>query len=200
MPRLVEILIALVGLALAGCVTSPAPLPLYTPLASSGEKPATFDYGHLPVAYGNHDLPEQDSRHYRVKRITFSSHGDNGQPGNRVTARYYQGRQPLTGRFGWTVPEYRQRVAARIAHLDPSHYSRFVDPSEIFMIDACYDDCMPREARDALWESLGQPRRMSFLAAHKTAFLYMTPLAGNYMRGEIYRFLEARLGAPGREV
>ena len=334
------------AMAVSGCVTTPVPSSAAPPAVTAADRPATFDYPQGPIAYQNHDLPELDSRYYRVKRISFTSHGDNGQPDNLVTARYYRGVQPrprpllivlpiwgshtypstvisngvrrrsdgavdvlmiegadflinwyefaaaptetdfeaevdrmgnrlwtaamdtrrfvdwaqqredidperigvigfsmgalvgslvaasegrlaatvlvmgaadfpgvmaacdgrpgmareaLTQRFDWSVEEYRARVGARIAHLDPSHFTEHVDPSRIFMIDAYYDDCMPRETRDALWESLGQPRRMSFMAAHKTAFLYMTPLAGNYMRGEIYRFLEAKLQA-GRPV
>ena len=340
MRRFATVLVALGGLALGGCVTTPAPEPGAQLQAAPDAKPATFDYRHQHIPYENHDLPDLGSRYYEVKRISFPSHGDNGQADNRVSARYYQGRDPgprpilvvlpiwgsytypadvisrgmrnrsdgaldllviegedflinwyefaaapteeafteevdrmgnrlwtaamdtrrfvdwaqqqpeidperigligfsmgalvgslvaasedrlaatvlvmgaadfpgvmaacdgrpgmaretLTTRFGWTVAEYRARVGARIAHLDPSHFTDYVDPSGIFMIDAHYDDCMPRDTRDALWEALGQPRRMSFLAAHKTAFLFMTPLAGNYMRGEIYRFLESAL-------
>jgi hypothetical protein len=104
-----------------------------------------------------------------------------------------EARENVVGRLGWSVEQYRQHVAAEISHLDPSHYSQRIDPDRIFVIDAHHDDCMPQSSRDALWRAMGHPRRMSFLAGHKTSFLFMTPLAANYMRGEIYQFFDEKL-------
>ena len=82
------------AMAISGCVTTPVPSSATSPAASVADRPTTFDYPQGPIAYQNHDLPELDSRYYRVKRISFTSHGDNGQPDNRVTARYYRGSRP----------------------------------------------------------------------------------------------------------
>ncbi|MEM1113188.1 MAG: dienelactone hydrolase family protein [Pseudomonadota bacterium] len=314
--------------------------------SSSGarERPPTFDYVPTDIAYSNHDLPEEDTAQYQVKRITIPSAGDNGQTNNIVTARYYIGRgsgaksllillpiwgsytyppdvisagimrrsrgatnvlviegedflvnwydvaaardladfdrlitqmgsrfhtsvidtrryidwaaqrqeidqarigligfsmgalvgslvtasddrlaasvlvmgaadlpevmsycsgrpgmarESLMNRFNWSTEQYRNELTARIGFLDPRPFTPSIDPQRVFMIDAYYDDCMPATARDALWQAMGEPRRMSFLAGHRTAFLFMTPLAANYMRGEIYQFLEQRLASQG---
>ena len=63
----------------------------------------------------------------------------------------------------------------------------------ILMFDAQRDECMPQHARDDFWETLGRPERISFHYGHKKSFLAMTPLGFNYMRRQIYRFLEATL-------
>ena len=82
------------AMAVSGCVTTPVPTSAGQPIAKAADRPTTFDYPQGPIAYQNHDLPELYSRYYRVKRISFTSHGDNGQPDNRVTARYYRGSRP----------------------------------------------------------------------------------------------------------
>ena len=61
------------------------------------------------------------------------------------------------------------------------------------MIDAMFDDCMPHEARDALWEIMGHPRRITLPYWHRSAFYSITPLGLNFMRRKIYRFLDATL-------
>ena len=61
------------------------------------------------------------------------------------------------------------------------------------MIDAIYDDCMPGYAREALWDVLGRPERISVYDSHQNAFFAMTPLGFNWLPGQVYGFLEKRL-------
>ena len=77
--------------------------------------------------------------------------------------------------------------------LDPVNYPGRVDPESVLMIEATRDECMPKEGRSALYQALGQPERIAIEASHKRAFLAMTPLTFNRLRGRIYRFLDDRL-------
>lgn len=102
-------------------------------------------------------------------------------------------KEVLLERFGWTSEYYQSVVHQYFWKLDPKLYLGRVDASRILMIDALYDECMPRSARDALWEVLGRPERVTLKYKHKMAFLSMTPLGFNYMRHKIYHFLEQTL-------
>ncbi len=93
-------------------------------------------------------------------------------------------------RFGWTIEQYRNLVTRIFAPVNPAEYAGRVDPHRVIMFDAYYDDCIPKTAREALWDTMGHPERISFLYTHKMSFLSMTPLGSNYMRGKIYEFLD----------
>ena len=102
-------------------------------------------------------------------------------------------REAVLARFGWTVEEYEARMDELFGFLDPENFALRVDPSQVLMFDAHHDDCMPRTARDALWEAMGRPERISLLYRHKRAFLAMTPLGSNYVPKTIYNFLDRAL-------
>lgn len=102
-------------------------------------------------------------------------------------------RQKILPRFGWTVAEYQHKMHEIFGYLNPTNLSDRADPSRLLMIDAHYDECMPKSARDALWYAMGKPERISLLYGHKTSFLSMTPLGANYMRHKIYTFLDKTL-------
>jgi len=102
-------------------------------------------------------------------------------------------RDEIRPRFGWTQEQYHEAVTETWEWLDPVHFPARVDASRILMFDAQRDECMPQSARDAFWETLGGPRRISFHYGHRQSFLAMTPLGFNYMRRQVYRFLEATL-------
>jgi predicted esterase len=95
--------------------------------------------------------------------------------------------------YGWTLARYRDFFAELFDPADPIHYVGRYDPSNVLLIDARFDDCMPRSSRDALWEATGFPRRIMLLARHRHAFYSMTPLGLNFTRRKIYRFLDERL-------
>ena len=56
---------------------------------------------------------------------------------------------------------------------------------------------MTETAREALWESMGQPERILIPTRHKRAFLGMTPLGFNWLRHRIGDFLLRTLELPG---
>jgi hypothetical protein len=63
----------------------------------------------------------------------------------------------------------------------------------VLLIDAHHDTCIPRSARETLWQVMGRPERISLLYDHKTAFLAMTPLGQNLLQNEIARFFDRAL-------
>ena len=78
--------------------------------------------------------------------------------------------------------------------VEPTVYARHIDPSRVLVMDALYDELIPKTARDALWISLGKPDRITFLYGHKTSFLAMTPLVLFWtINGEILSFFEEHL-------
>ena len=99
-------------------------------------------------------------------------------------------RATVQERFGWTQEQYREHMFRIFRPLDPVIYAGMANPARILMIDAELDDCMPKQSRDALWESLGRPERISYRYSHKKAFLPMTPLGFNVMRHKIHDFME----------
>lgn len=102
-------------------------------------------------------------------------------------------RDKILPRFGWTVAEYEQAIEPFFRPIDSANYPGRADPSRILIFDSHEDQCVPQDARDDLWEALGRPARFSLLYGHKTSFLAMTPLGFNWMRHEIYEFLETTL-------
>ena len=103
-------------------------------------------------------------------------------------------REAVMQNLGWSREQYKEQLRNELGVVDPARYPGMADPSQILMIDALYDKCMPRQSRDALWEVLGGPERISYRYTHKRSFLAMTPLGFNVMRRRIYDFVQAHLG------
>ena len=102
-------------------------------------------------------------------------------------------RDKILQRFGWTAADYEQAIEPLFRPIDAANYPGRADPSRILIFDSYEDKCIPRDARDDLWEALGRPARISFLYGHKMSFLSMTPLGFYWMRREIYEFFESTL-------
>ena len=92
--------------------------------------------------------------------------------------------------YGWTLDDYRRFFEERIGPGEPTLYAGHFDPDRILIIDARFDNCIPRVSREALWELTGYPERITMLYRHKSAFYSLTPLGFNFARGIIYRFLD----------
>jgi len=102
-------------------------------------------------------------------------------------------RTAVRQRFGWTLEQYREELEPIFAPYNVARYAGHVDPENVLIIDSYYDTCMPRTSRDALWEAMGQPERISYEYDHKVSFLSMTPLGFYNMRHIIYDFLDKQL-------
>jgi dienelactone hydrolase len=102
-------------------------------------------------------------------------------------------RENILPRLEWSERQYQDTLEQLFEPVNPAQYRGRPDPARVIMFDAYYDDCIPRSAREALWTAMGRPERISFLYTHKMSFLAMTPLGSNYMRREIYEFLDKAL-------
>jgi hypothetical protein len=103
-------------------------------------------------------------------------------------------RRRILPRFGWSVPEYTAVLASLMAPVNVARLGSRLDPARVLVVEAAQDDCIPGDARDALWQVLGCPERISVHAGHAGSFLAMTPLGGNHVRTSISRFLARVLG------
>ena len=103
-------------------------------------------------------------------------------------------RETILDRFEMTVEGYEAMLEPIWEPYDAANYPDRADPARILFIDAAKDHCIPPDAREALWEVLGRPQRISLDYGHKKAFLSMTPLGFNWMRKQIYQFFDLKLG------
>lgn len=100
-------------------------------------------------------------------------------------------RERILDRFGWTVAEYRALFERSFTRGDPASYRGLFPPSErILMIDTLRDQCMPGDAREAFWDALGRPPRLTLAYGHKQAFLGMTYLGFGFLNRAMAGFLE----------
>lgn len=95
--------------------------------------------------------------------------------------------------YGWSLQTYRAFFEERMGLADPVLYAGHYNPDKILIIDTKFDNCIPPQSREALWETTGQPERITMLYRHKSAFYSLTPLGFNFARGKIYRFLDKAL-------
>ncbi len=105
-------------------------------------------------------------------------------------ARAGRVRAAVMRRFGWSREHFTEVARRALTPMNAALGNSLVDPAHVLLFDAYYDKCVPRTARDDLWEALGQPERYSLLYGHRVAFLAMTPLGGNFMRKRIYAFFD----------
>ena len=102
-------------------------------------------------------------------------------------------RDKILPRFGRTAADYQQAIEPLFRSVDAANYPGRADSSRILIFDSQEDQCIPRDARDDLWETLGRPERVSFLYGHKMSFVSMSPLGLFWMRREIYKFFASTL-------
>lgn len=107
--------------------------------------------------------------------------------------RAEEARNLIIGRLGWTRDIFEHKLAGPLTPVNPASFPGKVDPKRVIMFDAAYDTCIPESGREALWQAMGKPKRITWPYNHKMAFLTMSPLGLNTMRRKIYNFLEATL-------
>ncbi len=95
--------------------------------------------------------------------------------------------------YGWTLDEFADRLEPLYHDLDPATYAGQADAERILIVEAAKDDCIPADAREALWVAMGQPEKISIPRGHKRAFLSMTPLGNKWLQKEIWSFLQETL-------
>ena len=97
-------------------------------------------------------------------------------------------REAVLPRFGWTAQDFADNLAPLVRSIDPVQLGSRLSPERVLFFDAAYDDCVPRTAREALWNATGRPARVSVLSTHAGSFLAMTFLGGNHIRHRIVDF------------
>lgn len=102
-------------------------------------------------------------------------------------------RRHVLREYGWTLEQYHDFFDGLFGPGDPLRYAGRYDPDRILMIDAAFDDCMPRSSREALWDATGRPERITLLSRHRGGFYTLTPLGLNFVRRKIYDFLDRKL-------
>lgn len=102
-------------------------------------------------------------------------------------------RRHVLADYNWSLEEYHDFFEELFRPADPIHYAGRYNPDDIMIIDAAFDDCMPRSSREALWEATGRPQRLTLLSRHRSGFYSLTPLGLNFVRRKIYSFLDEHL-------
>lgn len=106
-------------------------------------------------------------------------------PGNEKETR-----EGVMKNLGLERQEYELTINALFEGLDPTSYPDRVDPRSVLLVDAGRDECIPETSREAWWEALGRPERISLNYTHRGSFLAMTPLGFNFLRRRIYEHLD----------
>ena len=111
----------------------------------------------------------------------------------RCPLRRSDGMRRRAADFGWSPDDLAERLEPLARPVDPISYPGRVDPERVLIIEATKDKCFSKEGRTTLFEALGRPERIEIRATHKGAFLALSPLALNRLRGHIWDFLDRRL-------
>jgi predicted esterase len=102
-------------------------------------------------------------------------------------------RDTIMARFDWSIDQYQAIFDDLFKPGDPEKFRGRYKPEQLLIVEASLDNCMSKNAREALWDATGEPERIKLLARHKMAFLSMTPISLNYTTRKIYTFLERQL-------
>ena len=105
-------------------------------------------------------------------------------------------REVARERFGWDDAAFLNAVREPLAPVDPVKFAGNIDPAAVLFIDAGHDTCIPKSARDDLWEAMGRPERITLGYSHRNSFLTMTFLGFDRTTERIVSFLDARLHGP----
>lgn len=101
--------------------------------------------------------------------------------------------------FGWSQDEMAAALEPVYGPINAANYPGRVDPTRVLIFDAGKDECVPKIARDSLWEAMGRPERYTINSDHRHAFYTMTPLNFNWMRKKIWNFYKGHLLTPAGE-
>lgn len=94
---------------------------------------------------------------------------------------------------GKTVEEFSSLLKSLFWEIEPISYAWALNPARILYIDAARDEFFPQKGRDALWNALGRPHRITYRYRHRQAFLSLTPLGLNHTNYKIAEFFRKNL-------
>jgi dienelactone hydrolase len=102
-------------------------------------------------------------------------------------------RERVLAQLDWSLDQFKAALQRELAGINPARFLGMADPSRVLIIEAAKDTCVPKSARDRLWQAFGRPERIAYLYDHRTAFLAMTFLGGYSLQRQVYRFLDGAL-------
>jgi dienelactone hydrolase len=102
-------------------------------------------------------------------------------------------RERVLAQLDWSLDQFKSAMQHELAGINPARFLGMADPSQVLIIEAAKDTCVPKSARDRLWHAFGRPERIAYLYDHRTAFLAMTFLGGYSLQRQVYRFLDGAL-------
>lgn len=73
---------------------------------------------------------------------------------------------------------------------DPIHHAPYMDPANVLMFIAWFDDAVPYSRGNALWREAGKPEVVYLVAGHFSAYLYLP-----YVKARTLSFFNRRLVA-----
>lgn len=103
-------------------------------------------------------------------------------------------RERVLAHLDWSPERFKDELEPILAPINPARFAGRADPSRVLVVEAGADTCVPKSARDHLWQALGRPERVTYRYDHRMAFLAMTFLGGYDMQHQVYRFLDRTLG------
>lgn len=95
---------------------------------------------------------------------------------------------------GWSAERIDAAAAEQLAPVEPLHFAAHLDPRRTLLLHAMFDQVVPYENGTALWEAAGRPERLSLLAGHYGAAIYLP-----YVLAATESFFSRHLG-PGRRA
>lgn len=95
--------------------------------------------------------------------------------------------------LGWSPATIGKKLESLLFPINPANSARNIHPSTVLIIDAEFDEYMPKSARDALWIAMKRPERITLQHGHRVSFLALTFLGGNFLDKAVARFFNAHL-------
>lgn len=89
----------------------------------------------------------------------------------------------------------KQDAEKTLATVEPLNYAYRLPPNNILMINAYFDQAIPRPYTLALWEKIGKPHLVFVPAGHYTAILFLW-----YAEVQAYEHFKKTLGLPVRQA
>ena len=74
---------------------------------------------------------------------------------------------------GWSDERIRREAHLHLDPIDPGRFAPAIDPRSTLLVHARFDDVVPYAYGTKLWKAAGKPRRITLMAGHYTAALYV---------------------------
>jgi hypothetical protein len=90
-------------------------------------------------------------------------------------------RQDVMEARGLSLEQFHREATRLMTPVDPLTYASRTDPKQILLVNAYFDQVIPYDSSERLWEAMGRPLSITLPTGHYTAALYLW-----YIRYRIY--------------